>query len=135
MRRYCLDTNALGDAIHRRRGVHRRVEEGWRAGHALGTAMPAYAELLAGVEASDTADRNRPVVNRGVRLFRLWPFNADAAREYARLFGVLRRAGRIVPPIDLMIAAVARTLGNCTVVTTDGDFSAVPGLSVENWAS
>jgi tRNA(fMet)-specific endonuclease VapC len=35
--------------------------------------------------------------------------------------------------IDLMIAAIALTLGNCTVVTTDSDLTAVPGLTVENW--
>jgi tRNA(fMet)-specific endonuclease VapC len=34
-----------------------------------------------------------------------------------------------------MIAAVARSLGNCTVVSHDSDLSAVPGLSVENSAA
>jgi len=34
----------------------------------------------------------------------------------------------------LPVAAIARCLGNCTVVSKDGDFSAVPGLNVENWA-
>jgi tRNA(fMet)-specific endonuclease VapC len=34
-----------------------------------------------------------------------------------------------------MIAAIAFTLGNCTVVTKDSDFSAIPGLTVENWAA
>lgn len=37
--------------------------------------------------------------------------------------------------IDIMVAAVALSLGNTTVVTTDSDLSAVPGLPVENWAS
>jgi tRNA(fMet)-specific endonuclease VapC len=37
--------------------------------------------------------------------------------------------------IDIQIAAIALSLGNCTVVTTDTDLSAVAGLSVENWAS
>ena len=36
--------------------------------------------------------------------------------------------------IDIQIAAIARTLRNCTVVTTESDLSAVPGLTVENWA-
>jgi tRNA(fMet)-specific endonuclease VapC len=36
--------------------------------------------------------------------------------------------------VDLMIAAIARTVPDCTVVTGDGDFSRVPGLKVENWA-
>jgi tRNA(fMet)-specific endonuclease VapC len=33
----------------------------------------------------------------------------------------------------VQIAAIALTLGNCTVVSTDSDLSAVPGLTVENW--
>ena len=36
--------------------------------------------------------------------------------------------------IDIMIAAIASTLGNCTVVSTDGDLTTVPGLTVEDWA-
>ncbi len=36
---------------------------------------------------------------------------------------------------DLMIAATARTVGSCTVVTMDSDLAAVPGLAVENWAT
>jgi tRNA(fMet)-specific endonuclease VapC len=34
-----------------------------------------------------------------------------------------------------MIAAIALTLGNCTVVTMDADLAAVPGLTIESWAS
>ena len=37
--------------------------------------------------------------------------------------------------IDVMIAAIAKTLGNCTVVSADGDLAAVPGLTVESWLS
>jgi tRNA(fMet)-specific endonuclease VapC len=34
--------------------------------------------------------------------------------------------------IDIMVAALARSLGNCTVVSDDSDLTAVPGLTVEN---
>jgi tRNA(fMet)-specific endonuclease VapC len=37
--------------------------------------------------------------------------------------------------IDIQIAAIALSLGNCTVVTADSDLAAIPGLRVENWAS
>ena len=37
--------------------------------------------------------------------------------------------------VDIMIAATALTLGNCTVVSSDSDLLAVPGLTVENWAA
>jgi predicted nucleic acid-binding protein len=34
----------------------------------------------------------------------------------------------------MQIAAIAITLGNCTVVSSDQDFKAVPRLKVEDWA-
>jgi len=37
--------------------------------------------------------------------------------------------------VDMQMAAIAFSLGNCTVVTKDGDLSAVAGLQVENWAT
>jgi tRNA(fMet)-specific endonuclease VapC len=35
--------------------------------------------------------------------------------------------------VDMMVAAIAKTLGNCTVVSADGDLAAVPELIVKNW--
>ena len=64
----------------------------------------------------------------------LWPYTAEAAREFDRLFIELRRAGRPMPQIDIQIAAIALTLGHCTVVTKDSDFDAIPGLDHEDWS-
>jgi len=36
--------------------------------------------------------------------------------------------------IDIQVAAIALSLGNCTVVSSDSDLKAIPGLKVENWA-
>ncbi len=66
--------------------------------------------------------------------WKLWPVTEEAAFEYGRIAAELRRAGRLIGQNDMMIAAIALTLGKCTVVTMDKDFSAVPGLNVENWA-
>lgn len=65
----------------------------------------------------------------------MWPYTHEAAEEFGRLRAVLRRAGRSMQQFDIMIAAIAFSIGNCTVVTTDSDLSAVPGLAVENWAA
>ena len=135
MRRYLLDSNAAADCIFRRRGVHERVKQARAAGHQIGIGIPVLAELLGGIEYSHTRAANLDVVNRNVRLFRLWPFTVEAAREYGRLFAQLRRIGRPIQTMDMMIAAIALSLGNCTVVSTDTDMAAVPGLTVENWAS
>jgi tRNA(fMet)-specific endonuclease VapC len=135
MKRCLLDTNAAADCIFRRRGVDERVKRARTSGAKIGIGLPVMAELLAGVEFSASREKNLEIVNRNLKLFRLWPFTADAARIYARLFAELRQTGRMVAAMDLMIAATALSLGNCTVITSDSDLSAVPGLDVENWAS
>jgi tRNA(fMet)-specific endonuclease VapC len=135
MRRCLLDTGSAADCIFRRRGVHERAKQARRAGDKIGIGLPVLAELLAGVEYSATRERNLEIVNRNVSLFRLWPFTTEAARDYGRIFAALRRAGRPMQVVDMMIAAIARTLGHCVVVSADSDMPAIPGLKVENWAA
>jgi len=72
---------------------------------------------------------------RNLNKNRCWPFDRNAAEEYGRLAAELRRIGRPMQQIDIMIAAVAFSLGNCTVVSVGSDLAAVPGLRVENWTS
>src|SRR5262249_32055046 len=121
MRRYLLDTGSAADCIFRRRGVPERVKQARHASGKIGIGVPVMAELLAGVEYSATRERNLDIVNRNLRLFRLWPFTPEAAREYGRLYAELRRGGRSMQVVDIMIAASARSLGNCTVVSADSD--------------
>jgi tRNA(fMet)-specific endonuclease VapC len=66
--------------------------------------------------------------------WKIWPVTEEAVFEYGRLAALLRRAGRDMQQNDIMIAAIALSLGNCTVVTTDSDLLAVPGLTIANWA-
>jgi tRNA(fMet)-specific endonuclease VapC len=41
----------------------------------------------------------------------------------------------MIGEIDLQIAAIALSMGNTLVVTSDSDLAAVPGLIVEDWAA
>jgi tRNA(fMet)-specific endonuclease VapC len=63
----------------------------------------------------------------------VWPYDNKAAAEYGRIFAELRRLGRPIQQIDIQIAAIAFSLGDCTVVSADGDMAAIPGLTVEDW--
>ena len=58
---------------------------------------------------------------------------AEAERAKRRLIAELRRIGRPMQQIDVQIAAIAVTLGDCTVVSGDSDLAAIPGLTVEIW--
>jgi tRNA(fMet)-specific endonuclease VapC len=133
MIRYFPDTNAMGDLLDHRRGVDVRVRDARIRGAVIGTCLPVVAELFFGVEFSASRDVNRPRLVRGLSRVRCGPFDRKASEEYGRIAAQLRRIGRPMQQIDIMVAAVALSLGNCTVITDDTDLPAVPGLSVENW--
>jgi tRNA(fMet)-specific endonuclease VapC len=134
MKRYLLDTGIAGRYIDRRDGVYERAKAEWSRGNWVGIAHPVLAELAYRVESSPKRDRNMQRLRLALASWKLWPVTEEAAFEYGRVAAELRRIGRMIGQNDIMIAAIALTLGNTTVVTMDSDFAAVPGLTVENWA-
>ncbi len=135
MRRYLLDTGIAGDLIARRRGVDLRAREAVNQGDIVGICVPVLGELWGGMELSATRERNLDRMRHALARLRIWPFDIKAAEEYGRIFATLRRKGTMIQQVDIQIAAIALSLGNCTVVTTDSDLSVVPALCVESWAS
>lgn len=134
MRRYLLDTGTAADYVFRRRGVFQKANEATALGHRIGICVPVLGELWSGVYGSASRDRNEKRLLHQLSDLILWPYTDEAARQFGRLFIELRRAGRPMPQIDIQIAAIALTLGNCTVVTKDTDFAAIPGLDLEDWS-
>lgn len=133
MRRYMLDTGAASDWIFRRGPTAARFRAATASGNRIGICPPVLGELWAGVEGSQTRQRNlQRLINALVEIV-VWPYDNNAAEEYGRLIAMLRRRGRTIH-IDIQIAAVALTLGNCTVVTKDSDFRSIPNLDIEDWS-
>jgi len=134
LRRYLLDTGPAADFVNRRQGVYERAKQAAGNGDRLGICTPVLGELWAGVCGSATRKQNEQRLIRRLNDLVVWPFEENAARQFGELFAELRRLGRPMQQIDVQIAAIALTLGNCTVVTKDSDFQAVPGLTIENWS-
>jgi tRNA(fMet)-specific endonuclease VapC len=133
MIRYILDTNALSAFINHLHGVDVRVRDAKRRGNKIGTCVPVIGELFYGLELSTSRDINMKRARAALRQVTLWPFDLAAGKEFGRLRAELRRIGRSMQIVDIQLAAIALTLGNCTVVTADSDLAAVPGLRTENW--
>lgn len=134
MRKYLLDSGIASDFINRRHGVPDRFTAEVTRGHRIGIGTPILAELAYGIEASQNRDRNMQALRLALPALTLWAFDQAAAFEYGRLAAELRRIGRPMQTVDVMIAAIALSPGNRAVVSRDGDLAAVPGLVVENWA-
>jgi tRNA(fMet)-specific endonuclease VapC len=134
MKRYLLDTGIAADYINLRHSVYEQAREAMRRGDRVGICTPVLGELWSGVELSASRERNALLLNRWLPHLVLWPYDELAAEEFGRLFARLRRMGRPMQQIDVQIAAIARSLGNCTVVTKDTDFAAIPELDIVDWS-
>lgn len=135
MIRYLLDTGTAGDYIHRRRSVYEKAREVAREGHRVGIGLPVLAELWFGVENSNSRERNAERLRRVLPNLIVWPLTENAAEVYGRIAAALRQSGKTIGKIDMLIAAIALSLGNTVVVSADSDLTVVPGLLVENWSA
>ncbi len=134
-RHYLFDTGIAQDFQARRRGIRERAIASRKNGHRIGICVPVLGELWSGVECSSSRERNLELLRQALASLIIWPYSTDAAEEYGRIFAELKRTGRIIQQVDMQIAAIARTLPNCVVVSKDSDFQAISGIIVENWAS
>jgi tRNA(fMet)-specific endonuclease VapC len=134
MTRFLLDTGSAGDYIHRRRRIYERARAAIKAGDRVGVGLPVLAELWYGVENSGSRERNAQKLRQVLPELIFWPLTEAAAEEYGRIAAELRRIGRPIGKIDMLIAAIALALGQTTVVSSDNDLTAVPSLRVENWS-
>ena len=135
MIRFLLDTGPAQQFINNRNGVRDRAELERRRGNRVGICMPVLGELWSGVECSKSRELNLRKLRHGVSQLVNWPFDESSTLEYGRIFALLRRLGRPMQQIDIQIAAIAMSLGNCVVVTTDSDMLAIPGLPTEKWSN
>ena len=129
---YLLDCNHLSAALRRVSQVRERIHQGRRAGHRFISCHPVLCELEAGIQQTPNPEDNRRRLMQLLRQIRLWPLDADTTRFYGAVYLDLRRQGRALSQVDMMLAALARQY-NLTILTTDRDFEALTDLRVENW--
>jgi tRNA(fMet)-specific endonuclease VapC len=91
------------------------------------------AELLYGAHHSQRAAENLRLLSRFFGTFTSLAFDDLAAEQYGVIRSQLARAGTLIGPNDLMIAAVA--LANRLTLVTHNvkEFSRVVGLVYEDW--
>jgi tRNA(fMet)-specific endonuclease VapC len=130
---YVLDTNHLGMAVDKASLVGRRNFEARLAGLRLGTCVPVLCELEVGIKQVRQKAKYRRDLNHLLGQLRIWPIDLETARLYADIYTDLRRRGRVLSQVDIMLAALARQR-KLTLLTTDRDFEALSELRIEDWS-
>jgi tRNA(fMet)-specific endonuclease VapC len=128
--RYMLDTNAVSSLIKANPGVARRVVAVSMASLCI-SAITA-GELLFGLAKRLDAKQLHRAVGEFLRRVDVLPWDEAAARHYGTMRAELQRQGKILAPLDMLIAAHALWAG-AVLVTNDQAFKQVSNLQIEDW--
>jgi predicted nucleic acid-binding protein len=129
---YLLDTNHLSDAIRRTSALRDRLRDAHRQGHPFATCWPVLCELEAGICRTARAEAYRRTLRALLREVRIWAVDWKSVRLYGDVFKKVRRKGRVLSHVDLVLAALAIQF-HVTLLTADKDFAATPEVRTENW--
>ncbi|MBP7053077.1 MAG: type II toxin-antitoxin system VapC family toxin [Phycisphaerae bacterium] len=130
---YLLDTNICIDIIrYRPPAVLTRIQSQQPDEVAISTIT--LAELEYGIARSRYPDRNRVALFEFLLPFAILGFDQRAATEYGCIRSALESKGRPIGPMDLLLAAQAKSLDLTLVTNNEREFKRVEGLRVENWA-
>lgn len=126
---YLLDSSACIPVLRNQAGL-----AGLPSPAATGIPVIVAAELWTGVKKNlKTHPHHAPRLESFLSLFQLAEFDLAAAIHYAEIRAALEAKGTPIGPLDLLIAAQARSLGATLVTANIREFKRVKGLKVRTW--
>ena len=129
---YMLDTNAVGHLVRGHPAVARRAMAVPMA--SLCISAVTQGELLFGLARRPAAKRLHRVVRELLRRVDSLPWGSGVAERYGSVRSSMERQGKILGPLDLLIASHALSAG-AVLVTNDRSFGQVPDLGLEDWTT
>lgn len=131
MRRYLLDTSVLAALLNNRAAAVDLVTP-WMRNHEAATSILAYAEVVEYTVGLPDPTGRLEALRTLLREIYAYFLTRRIAERYADIRRNLRPpyGPGLIGDVDTLIAATALERG-LTLVTTDEDFSRVPGLKVQ----
>ena len=130
MTRYLLDTNTVSHLIRAHPVVNKRVMAVPMT--SLCVSAITAAELFFGVAKQGNAKRLKAAVSELLLRVDILPWDNAAAEQYGAARAEMEHKGKVLAPLDMLIAAHALSV-DAVLVTSDRAFSQVAGLEVKDW--
>ena len=129
---YLLDTNICIYIIKKNpQSVFNRLLE--IPPHQLSVSAISVAELEYGVRKSSQPEKNQLALKNFLKPLSVLSFDFSATIEYGMIRSNLEKKGIPIGPLDLLIAAHAKSLNYTLVTNNEKEFSRIDGLKIENW--
>lgn len=130
---FLLDTNVWIDCLKNPIG-NNAIKLQTKKKSEIVTCSIVRAELMHGAQKYGNKQRRISLVEKTLAPFDSYEFDDYDADVYAVVRDGLQRAGAVIGPYDLQIAAIALRRQLTVVTNNVGEFVRVPGLSVEDWS-
>lgn len=130
MKQYMLDTNTVSDFIKAQPNVTKHVLSVPMASICISSIT--QGELVFGLAKRPDAKHLHTVVREFLRRVDVLTWNTDTAECYGLARAEMERCGKILSPLDLLIATHALEV-DAIMVTHDQAFSFVNGLDLQDW--
>jgi tRNA(fMet)-specific endonuclease VapC len=127
-----LDTNICIYIIKKRpETVLRQLKR--KKGKGLFISAITLSELEFGIENSEHKEKNRIALMEFLSILGIKHFDEKAAREYGIVKKYLKDKKCLIGPMDMLIAAHAKSLNMILVTNNTDEFIRVKDLKIENW--
>ena len=130
MKKYMLDTNTVSHLVKSHPRVTQNLVDVPIA--SLSISSITEGELLFGLAKRPEAKKLHLIVREFLRYVDVLPWNSQVAGDYGLIRAELEKQGKIITPLDLLIAAHALSI-KAILVTNDRAFSQIPQLIIEDW--
>ncbi len=127
---HMLDTNTVSHLIKGHPAVVARMVATPMA--SLCISAVTEGEMLFGLAKRPDAKRLHVAVHEFLLRVDVLPWDSAVAQHYGTVRANMERQGKVLAPLDMMIAAHALSVG-AALVSNDRAFGLVAGLSIEDW--
>jgi tRNA(fMet)-specific endonuclease VapC len=129
---YLLDTNTCIYVINKKpSAVVERIQT--KRPEQIAISTITHAELEYGISRSKYPEQNRVALLEFLFPFLILDFDQMAAVQYGLIRSYLESKGKPIGPMDLLLAAQARSRDLVLVTNNEKEFRRIEGLKIENW--
>jgi len=131
--KYLLDTNICIYIINEKpQKVLKKFEQ--YPVYEFGISSITHAELQYGIEKSKNKSTNQDALDEFLLPLTILPFHGKKLVTcYGEIRASLESKGKIIGPLDMLIAAHALSLDLTIISNNIKEFSRIPNLKCENW--
>ncbi len=131
---YLLDTNIISYWMRGDPRLINKIKSYSPSDLSLSTIT--LAEIYYGIEKSTVKKKERRLKIEHIKSeLDIYPFNEQAAVKYGAIRAALEKLGKPISERDTQIASIALANKLCIVTHNTKEFSRIPKLKVEDWAS